>query len=118
MKVSEQLKAWGACADGYKLAVANCSTMAEVWDKCERGDWLIWLLRKNGWTDHAEKVRVAVVCAEHVLILFERKYPDDKRSRKAIEAAKAWIANPCEEMRAAAGAAGAAAGAEIGRAHV
>src|SRR3972149_1465648 len=31
-------------------------------------------------------------CAEHVLYLFEEKYPEDKRPRQAIEAARLFVA--------------------------
>jgi len=37
-----------------------------------------------------------------VLHKFEEAYPNDARPRKAIEAAEAWLANPCEETREAA----------------
>jgi hypothetical protein len=33
----------------------------------------------------------AMECAEHVLPLFEEKYPNDKRPRKALETLKEWI---------------------------
>ena len=33
----------------------------------------------------------AMDCAEHVLPLFEEKYPEDKRPRKALETLKEWI---------------------------
>jgi hypothetical protein len=33
----------------------------------------------------------AMDCAEHILPLFEEKYPDDKRPRKALETLKEWI---------------------------
>jgi hypothetical protein len=33
----------------------------------------------------------AADCAEHVLTRFEKKYPEDDRPRKAIEAGRAWI---------------------------
>jgi len=47
-------------------------------------------------------VKFAIACAERRLHVFEEKYPADKRPRKAIEAAKAWIKNPCDETKAAA----------------
>ena len=50
----------------------------------------------------------AIDCAWRVLHIFEEKYPDDKRPRQAIEAARAYLQNPCEENRAAADAADAA----------
>ena len=48
---------------------------------------------------HINRVRYAVKAAESCLQDFESKYPKDKRPRKAIESAKAWIANPTEENR-------------------
>jgi hypothetical protein len=42
----------------------------------------------------------AIECAEDALPLFEQKYPDDARPRKAIAATKQHLANPTEENRA------------------
>jgi hypothetical protein len=39
---------------------------------------------------HRTLVLWTIDCAERVLPIFENKYPQDKRPRKAIEAAKAW----------------------------
>ena len=47
-------------------------------------------------------VTIAIFFAEDVLPIFEKEYPEDKRPRKAIEAAKAWIVNPCRETANAA----------------
>ena len=38
-----------------------------------------------------ESVRLAIFAAESVLQVFEQQRPDDKRPRRAIEAAKAWL---------------------------
>jgi len=54
-------------------------------------------------------VEVAVACAERVLARYEAKYPGDNHPRAAIEAAREWMQNPCEETRAAAYAAADAA---------
>ena len=53
----------------------------------------------------------AADCAEHVLKYFEKKYPKDKRPRKAIVAARAWAKDriKCGEARKAALGAHAAA---------
>jgi hypothetical protein len=50
-------------------------------------------------------------CAEAVLRLFEERYPEDDRPRKAIEAARAWVRAEIKvgEVRTAAFAAHAAA---------
>jgi hypothetical protein len=46
-----------------------------------------------------DRVRYAVFAAEQVIDIFEKKYPEDDRPRKAIEAAKAYINNQSEETR-------------------
>jgi hypothetical protein len=56
-----------------------------------------------------QQIRYAIFVAESVLRIYEEKYPDDKRPRKAIEAAKAYLADQTEENRAAAYAAARAA---------
>jgi hypothetical protein len=59
--------------------------------------------------DKRLSVILAVFFAEGVLPIFEKEYPEDKRPREAVEAAKAWIVNPCRETaNAAANAANAA----------
>jgi len=52
-----------------------------------------------------DSVAMAIYSAELVIGEYEKRYPDDKRPRRAIEAAKAWLENPTEENRAAAKAA-------------
>ena len=44
-------------------------------------------------------VKWAVLCAKHVLHIYEEQYPDDKRPRKAIELALNWIKDPSEKNR-------------------
>jgi hypothetical protein len=39
---------------------------------------------------HRTLVLWSIECAEHVLPIFEEKYPQDRRPREALEAAKAW----------------------------
>lgn len=58
----------------------------EAWQKMSVADARYW--RK------VDSVRLAVFCAELVLHLYEKRYPDDKRPRAAIDAAKAWVENP------------------------
>jgi len=41
--------------------------------------------------DHRSLVLWAIDCAEHVLPLFDEKYPKDKRPLEAIEATLAWV---------------------------
>jgi len=58
-----------------------------------------------------QAVEYACLCAEGVLHLFEQDHPQDDRPRKAIEAARRWLAEPTEANRQAADAAADAASA-------
>ena len=104
------LKSWNPCTDGLKWGL-KCKSLAEVFDTCQRSDWLLWLLRKNGTLGKKQWVELSVLFAERALPKFEREYPKDKRPRKALEAARAWLKNPTEKNRKAAAAADAAAAA-------
>ncbi|HEY3438265.1 MAG TPA: hypothetical protein VGK35_11325 [Actinotalea sp.] len=59
----------------------------------ERDPRLITIRRGGTLTDqhHQLLAQWAVVCAEHVLPLFERAQPDDPRPREALGVAHAWI---------------------------
>lgn len=52
--------------------------------------------------DRTGKIKYAVFAAEQVIGIFEKKYPDDKRPREAIDAAKKAIENDTKENRKAA----------------
>jgi hypothetical protein len=62
------------------------------------------VVRAYEWTK-PDSVAMAIYAAELVIGEYEKQYPDDKRPRQAIEAAKAWLENPSEENRSAADAA-------------
>ncbi len=55
--------------------------------------WANWLVTRC-MTTKVQKVRYAIFAAERVLSIYETKYPEDKLPRKAIEAAKAYLARP------------------------
>jgi len=83
------------------------------------------LVRKcEGWNERTARL-FACDCAEHVLPIFEKEYPDDKRPRQSIEISRRFANGEAtqEEMAAAGAAARAAASdaawdaaGEIGRA--
>ena len=54
-------------------------------------------------------VFLAIGFAEKAIPVWEQKYPEDMRPRRAIEAAKEWLSNPSSAANAAANAAEAAA---------
>jgi hypothetical protein len=95
---------WGIPGVLYEVEVRGKTV--EDGDKlaCES----IRLVRRVGELTPGIAATFAADCAERVLGLFEAKFPDDDRPRKAIEAARACIADPTPENRAAARAAEAA----------
>jgi len=88
-----------ACNEGAKWAL-QYETMAEVYDNCQRGDWLLWVLGRAKKINKRQSVRIAIFCAERVLSIFEESHPDDDRPRKAIDAAKAYLLYPCQRTKA------------------
>ena len=100
----------GACKEGKKWYLANCDAdpikgVKQLLDG-GRPDWANWLLSKL--LTGGQNIRYAVYAAKQVLEIYEEKYPDDKRPRRAIRAAERCLKNPTPENRAAADAADAA----------
>ena len=103
------LKKNHACAPSLEWLQSR--TLAEVWEQCERGDWLLWLAAKAG-VDRKRLVMAACACARLALVHVP---PGEERPRVAIETAEAWcrgeatIEQVKEARRNAADAADAAA---------
>ena len=55
---------------------------------------VIWALRATLEDSKEFSKQFAIACAEHVLPIFEKEFPEDNRPRKAIEAAKAGKVTP------------------------
>ena len=96
MKITiELLEKYEACEEGIDWFNAQEETdLAKVCDKLlaeDYFDWANWLLSRILSKDN--KIRYAIHAAELVLHVFEEKYPDDDRPRKAIEAAKEYLKN-------------------------
>ena len=73
----------------------------------DKFDWANWLFVQTA--DDNQNRRYAIAAAKLVLHISEYTHPDDDRPRKAIEAAEAYVDNPCDETRSAAAAAADAA---------
>ena len=113
-----------ACEAGYH--VCNRDQLVQwlgrdIWEVEVRGEHIdaddksVWqqarLIRRiDTWNERAARL-FACDCAEHVLPLFEKRHPDDKRPRKAIEIARRFADGEAtkEELAAAEAAAGTAA---------
>ena len=114
MNYVEYLKSIRACNEA--ILAAQGMTAQQSWDKCERGDWMLWLIGKlSGGPDCAKRKRLVLTtckCARLGLIYI----PDDeKRPLRAIEAAEQWARGEngitSDDVEIAANAANAAANA-------
>jgi len=65
--------------------------LREMWDTCERGDWLLWfsahMIGKKGWPTHQEVILASCQCAR---LAIKHVTPGEMRPLTAIETAEAW----------------------------
>jgi hypothetical protein len=115
-----KIKNAGACTDRYKILLASLNkTEADDGDltikhilKSNGLDDALWALRTVEGKD--KEIRLfACDCAEMVLPIFEKYYPNDDRPRKAIQAGRDY-ANGLIGAAAGAAAGDAAGAAERG----
>jgi hypothetical protein len=104
-----------ACTGGVDWFKAQKKTelrdvVTALIDDGRRANWANWLTGTRLMTLR-QKRQYAIFAAEQVIDIFEKKYPNDKRPREAIEAAKRVLKSPTaankEKARAAADAAAA-----------
>jgi hypothetical protein len=74
----------GACEDARVWAEGK--SLAEAWNTCERGDWMLWLAAHL--CNREIVVSAACDCAELAL---KHVPKNEDRPRKAIETARAWV---------------------------
>ena len=107
---SKLIRSFRACEEACDWAKGK--SLAEVWEQCERGDWLLWLCGrmadKPGWPTRNEVILAACDCAETAL-----KYvkPGEDRPRLAIECARRFAAGLATRQDAASAASAYAASA-------
>src|SRR3990167_6894566 len=105
------LNSKGACKEGLEWFKAQKETnIIKVLRKLaleNHWPWASWLIVRV--MTRPQYLAYAIFAAEQVIEIFEKKYPKDKRPRKAIEAAKAFLKNDTHKNRVAAGAAAGAA---------
>ena len=111
MKITaKKIKSLKACDDGYEWYIKNGSN--NLLDTLLRVNvvnplWARWLF--VNLMNVKQKREIAIFCAEQVINIFEKKYPNDKRPRNAIKAAKAVLKNNTAKNRKLAAAAAHAA---------
>ena len=110
MRFYDKLKEMDACSDAVEWA-KQFSSLQKAWDKCERGDWMLWLV---GNMSHNVKSRKKLVLCACECARLSLKYVKKGETRPviAIETAEKLVMGEASinEVRIAADAAyGAAA---------
>ena len=107
MKITlDFLKEKSACQSGVDWCVENNLIGLETPDflhglaKGSNYQWANWLIVRV--MTRPQYLAYAIFAAEQVIDSYEKKYPDNKRPREAIEAAKKVLENDTEKNRAAA----------------
>jgi hypothetical protein len=99
----EFLKEKKACQDGYDFVASLKTESSEIIFKAlieHNLQWANWLIARV--LDRKNRIRYAVFAAEQVIDIYEKKYPDKKKPRNAIEAAKKVLEDDSEINRNAA----------------
>ena len=93
MKINDyikKIKSLNACSESLKDAL-NFTTSQELWDKCERGDWMLWLIGGTSGEPGCEKRKKLVItackCAGLALRYAEK---GERLPLKSIETAESW----------------------------
>lgn len=91
-----------ACTNGKTWCLSHGElTIKELYPifiKHKKYPWLNWLLVRL--MNKKQKATYAIFAAELVIDIFEKRHSKDNRPRKAIEAAKTYLKNPCKKTKA------------------
>ena len=101
ISISDFCEQHKACQDVREWAIANCSDMADAWQRLDP-EWLIWVATRPGVLTDQELRSFAVFCARQVEHLTA-----DQRSKDAINTAEKFAKGKAtrEELAAACDAA-------------
>ncbi len=96
------LQKHGACDEGYQWWIDKGKTKdsiatLEALMADNHFDWANWLIVRLMTRD--QKIKYAIYAAEQVIDIYEKKYPDDNRLRKAILAAKKYLKNKTKKNK-------------------
>ena len=108
MKITKEwLTEKRACREGVDWFAAQKETSGIKLIKKLMGEkhypWANWLIVRI--MERKQYLAYAIYAAEQVLDIYEKKYPDNKKPRLAIEAAKKCLIDDSQENRTAAAAA-------------
>jgi len=107
MKITKKwIKKWEPCDEAVEwIEKQDTEDVFELIDRLRKSnikdkyEWLCWAIPRL-FKIKKDRVRFAIYCAELALPIFEKEYPNDKRPRQAIQAAKSWLKNPNKKTSA------------------
>ncbi len=103
----------GACPEAIEMfknqRETNSIKILQGCMKINHFDWANWLIVRL--MNRKQKLQYSIFAAESVIDIYEKKYPDDKRPRETVDAAKAVLKHDSKKNRASAHAAANAANA-------
>ena len=87
-----------ACLSAIEwVKASNSRSLESAWQKCERGDWMLWYAGKKAGPVGDEKrkklVLAACACARLGLPTFEKRYPGNDVMRVCLDTAEKWTRN-------------------------
>ena len=84
------IKGIGACKEAMEWA-EQFGSLSEAWSKCERGDWMLWLLgRKAGPPKSESRKKLVLAACQCARLALPYVKKGEARPLKAIEMSEAW----------------------------
>jgi len=106
----EKLEEFDPCYDAIEWAQIQPDPQT-LWNNCERGDWMLWLVGKlSGGTRSKSRKKLVLAACECARLALPYVKKDEKRPLQAIETTEAWVNGKAKlrEVRQAAAYAAAA----------
>ena len=91
-RLEKKLNTIDACNEAIAWSKSQRVSLQESWNKCHRGDWMLWLLYMSQ-SDQNKMVLVNCKIARTVLKYVPK---DEERPLKAIKTTEAWIKLKCK----------------------
>ena len=115
-KLHDDLKRLNACSEAQEW-VKGYKTLSAAWAKCDRPDWMLWLIGETGTSEAWSEERKPIVLCACEIARTALPYTDDLRVLQCIETMEAWCRGEATQARSAARSAAYKQSADIVRKH-
>lgn len=69
------IRKYSPCIESIQF-LHSCTSLADAWNKCPRGDWLLWGYANLPKADAKLIARCNLAIARRVLPIFKKQYPE------------------------------------------